>query len=231
MNETVERRMKPQEVEARIMFEEGGVLVMDKPAGMPTSGKNLDDDDCLQYWLMRRHASMVWAVHQLDADTSGVNLFVTEKALVPLFHDRLALEETEKRYLAIVEGNPTWSEEVVEAPIGKIDEKSLGVTPEGKGAHSHFRVLSRGEKAALVEARIRTGRTHQIRIHLSHLGHPVLGEEWYRDSPCENHPRQALHAWKLKMEGVDVEVPLAEDLQALMGKEGIEAVPIPPWEF
>lgn len=213
--------MDPSELDARIVLERDGLLVLNKPPGMPTSGRRLSDDDCLQFWLMKRRGGMVWVVHQLDADTSGVNLFVTEKHLVKHYHQRLGRPETHKEYLALVHGCPVWDEQLVQAPIGKVDERSLGVTPDGLSAWSSFRVLGRGPSSALVLATIRTGRTHQIRIHLSHLGHPVLGEEWYRDPPCSRHPRQALHAWRLTMEGLTATIPLADDLVLLARAEGL----------
>ena len=71
--------MDAQTLEERILLEQDGVLALDKPPGIPTSGLSLDDPDCLQHALMERHGGMVWAVHQIDADTSGVNLFVKEK--------------------------------------------------------------------------------------------------------------------------------------------------------
>ncbi|MFT5432611.1 MAG: 23S rRNA pseudouridine1911/1915/1917 synthase [Myxococcota bacterium] len=213
--------MGPSDIDARIVLERDGLLVMDKPSGMPTSGRRLTDTDCLQYWLMQRHGGMVWAVHQLDADTTGINLFVTEKHLVSHYHERLGHQETRKEYLAMVHGAPDWDERAVDAPIGMLDMQNLGVTASGRTAFSTFRVLSRGPQSALVVARIRTGRTHQIRIHLSHLGHPVIGEEWYRDAPCTRHPRQALHAWRLDMDGLNVSIPPASDLVALAESEGL----------
>ena len=215
-------------MEDRILLEQGDLVVVDKPPDLPTSGRSLDDPDCLQYWLMRRHAGMVWVVHQLDADTSGVNLFVTRKPLVDVMHRRLRLPDAEKRYLAFVHGVPDWDETNATGPIGKISARSLGVTSNGRSAHSHFAVVQRGWQHSLIEARIFTGRTHQIRIHLAHLGHPVVGEEWYVQPPCAAHPRQALHARRLKLPGdpeLDVTAPVPADLRELAARLGLsEAV-------
>jgi 23S rRNA-/tRNA-specific pseudouridylate synthase len=165
---------------------------------------------------------MVWAVHQLDADTSGVNLFVTERHLVALLKAQMAKESAEKRYLALVRGHPHWEEQALHEPIGPVDERSLGICKGGKPAHSLFTVRARGDGATLVEARIFTGRTHQIRIHLAHLGHPVLGEEWYVRPACPAHPRQALHAWKMRLDDLNLEAPVPQDLRELMRTWGIE---------
>lgn len=214
--------MKPDDLDRRILWEDSGILAVNKPPDMPTSGRNLDDDDCLQFWLMQRHGGMVWAVHQLDADTSGVNLFVTERHLVAVMKAQMARPSAQKRYLALVHGQPDWEERVLHAPIGPVDEKSLGICEGGKPAHSLFTVRARGHEATLLEARIFTGRTHQIRIHLAHLGHPVLGEEWYVRPACVAHPRQALHAWKMQLDDLALEAPVPHELRGLMAEWGID---------
>jgi 23S rRNA-/tRNA-specific pseudouridylate synthase len=214
--------MQPDDLARRILWEDCGLLALDKPPDMPTSGRNLGDDDCLQYWLIQRQGGMVWAVHQLDADTSGVNLFVTERRLVSVMKEQMARASAEKRYLALVRGRPDWEERELQAPIGPVDDRSLGICLEGKPAHSLFRVRAMGDGATLVEARIFTGRTHQIRIHLAHLGHPVLGEEWYVRPACTAHPRQALHAWKMRLDELELEAPVPQDLRELMAGRGLD---------
>lgn len=207
-----------EDLKQRIIFEDKKLLVVNKPHDIPSTGHNLDDNDCLQYWLIKYHGSMVWAIHQLDADTSGVNIFVTEKKLVKVYKDLLEHPSSIKEYLAIVHGNPSWDQCDEYGAIGKIDERNLGISPDGKSAHSRFKVLKRNDNYALVQAHIFTGRTHQIRIHLSHLGHPLIGEEWYCRPPCPEHPRQALHCSKVSIPLVKEEyvAPLAEDLKKLL---------------
>ena len=141
------------------------------------------------------------------------------------FKRQMESPEAHKRYLAVGHGAPDWSQQTVHAPIGLVDERSLGVHPDGKSAHSEFQVLSRGSDAALVEARIFTGRTHQIRIHLAHLGHPLIGEGWYRDPPSREHPRQALHAWKMALEPLPLEAPVPGELRALMRARSLQWSP------
>lgn len=209
-----------KDLEERIIFEDEKLLVVNKPYDLPSTGKSLDDDDCLQFWLIKRHGGMVWAIHQLDADTSGVNIFVTEKKLVSLYKNSLEQKNTRKEYLAIVHGNPKWDEREEFGAIGKIDEHSLGIHPEGKSSHSKFTVIKKGEKHTLLKARIFTGRTHQIRIHLSHLGHPVVGDDWYCKPHCQEHIRQALHCHQIYLEdrGQLFTAALPEDLEELLVK-------------
>jgi 23S rRNA pseudouridine1911/1915/1917 synthase len=185
------------DLDKRIIFENDDLLIIDKPFDIPTTGKTLTDDDSVQFWVNQREGRMVWAVHQLDADTTGVNIFVKHKKLVKIYKEYLSLADSSKYYLAIVHGNPVWNEIEEKSNIGYIDKRSLGVSDQGKSAHSHFCVIDRSENFSLIQARIFTGRTHQIRIHLSHLGHPLVGEEWYCKPPCKLHIRQALHAWKV----------------------------------
>ncbi len=217
------------ELEARILHEGQGLLVVHKPAGWPTSGRSLGDPDCLQYALIQRSGQMVWAVHQLDADTSGINVFVLEKALVPHWQQRLRSPNGEKTYLAIVDGRATFEQRTVDLPIGPLTEGGWGVSPTGKHALSHLRVRARGEDCSLLEVMIETGRTHQIRIHLAALGHPLIGEDWYGEPGLRRHHRQALHAWKLRFadgeQPAAFDCPLPEDLQRLADQLGLGQVP------
>ena len=211
------------DLEQRIIHEKDGLLVINKPYDLPSTGRKLDDDDCLQYWLIQRHGGMVWAVHQLDADTSGVNIFVTEKKLVKYYKKMLEKTQADKQYLAIVHGIPNWKKCEERGRIGKIDSRNLGIHPEGKAAHSKFEVLGSAKDCSLIRVRIFTGRTHQIRIHLSHLSHPLVGEEWYREPACTLHKRQALHCLKIHLPqtGETFTAPLAEDLNQLAQSQAL----------
>jgi len=209
------------DLERRIIYEDPGLLIFDKPYDIPTSGKTLDDDDCIQFWLNKRQGEMTWAVHQLDADTTGLNIFVKEKRLVKIYKEYLSQPLSVKQYLAIVHGKPEWTEIDETSRIGFIDDKSLGVCENGKSAHTHFKVLNSSGEFSMIRARITTGRTHQIRIHLSHLGHPLVGEEWYCHPPCKLHKRQALHAWQIVLDSIPPQrytAPLPDDFKELADK-------------
>lgn len=223
------------EIEKRILHFEDGLLVFEKPYDWPTSGHTLEDDDCVQYHLIeylrnkgtiqptaKHPKGMVWTVHQLDADTSGLCVFVTEKRLVKRTHDAITHPSSKKVYLALVNGHTEWHEHTETSPIGKTSENNRGVLAledGGQTAHSEFKVLEQNEDFSLLQIRIKTGRTHQIRIHLQHLGHPLLGELWYRHEPCPLHFRQALHAHYMKFSiserDYEFHSELAEDLMAL----------------
>ncbi|QDV06066.1 Ribosomal large subunit pseudouridine synthase A [Planctomycetes bacterium Poly30] len=217
-------RLSGTALEERILLERDGILAVDKCPDLPTSGRTLDDEDCLQFALMQRHGGRVWAVHQLDADTSGVNLFTTRKELVERLKQGMADSAARKSYLAVVHGEPEWESFLCERPVGHVAEGRLGVTAAGRHARSRFEVLARAGGFAALRADIATGRTHQIRIHLSSLGHSLVGEEWYRHELCSLHPRQALHARKLTLPEplpLELEAPWPDDLRALLDRLGL----------
>ena len=221
--------MTPDEdLRQRILHDRDGLIVVDKPAGLATTGKTLDDPDSLEHRLARLVGRRVWAVHQLDTGTSGLVLFVRRRALVAPTAARLKPPTGEKRYLAVAHGSPAWRETLVDAPLGPCGStRTLGVTATGRPARTHLlRVAAIGGHCVLV-ATLLTGRTHQVRLHLAHLGLPLVGEPRYREPPCALHPRPALHAAAIDFhdghEPRALRAPLPADLLALLKKLGFAA--------
>ena len=152
-------------------------------------------------------------VHRLDKDTSGVLIAAKNDAA----HRGLSLafrwRTTDKRYLAVVFGHPKASEGVVDAPIARhqTDRKRMAVVAGGRPARTLYWVRERLPGSALVECRLVTGRTHQVRVHMAHIGHALVGDQTYAGRQwraidddavaacCRDFPRQALHAWKLSI--------------------------------
>lgn len=234
MTRSSDAREETAGTDPRILWIDPQALAYDKPAGLSTSGLSLDDPDCLQHRLIRRFGRMVWAVHQLDKDTSGVNLFALRREAVRPLHLRMKPPGGRKRYLALVHGRPAEDEFEIDAPIGFLDEerRRLGVAAAGKPATTRARVVARGPAHSLLEVELLTGRTHQVRIHLAHVGHPLVGEFWYRDRPCRLAPRQMLHARSLTLaaHGTDpartIVAPLPADFAATARRLGVP-LPVP----
>lgn len=221
-------------VRSRIVYADGTLVVVDKPAGFVSSGPpRLGRQSVESLLVAALGRSRIWAVHQLDRDTSGLNLFVLHKPAVSVWAERLKSDGA-KRYLAITHGVPAPGR--VEAAIADRPHPIMGKlyptvverdAPDGKPSVTEIvRALPSSDgAAALVELRPLTGRTHQVRVHLAHVGHPLYGEKVHRVPPCDAHPRHALHAWRLVFTAPDLrtfEAPLAPDLRDLCKRLGID---------
>jgi RluA family pseudouridine synthase len=197
--------------------------VVAKPAGMLVHPVLAGEGGTLADWIAAREPGPVHLVGRLDRDTSGLVMI----ARSPEVHRHFARRPPERRYLALVRGRPP-DVGVVDAPIGRDpnDPPLRTVRPEGQAARTRFRSLRRLRDAALVELVLETGRTHQIRVHMMHMGHPVLGDRWYGRAGLDLIPRQALHAARLAFvdpgTGAEtvVECPLPADMAALLDELG-----------
>ena len=209
--------------ELHILVDEDGVVAIDKPAGLESTGKDLDDPRAVQFRLARQLGKKVWAVHQLDKDTSGVLVFVRKKSLVAEWQRLLGAPRTRKRYFAIAHGRFEGERRRIEAPLA-YDAKARRwvVRAGGKVASTEVVLLAAADGASALEVILHTGRTHQARVHLAHLGHPLLGEARYRDPPCDAHPRHALHARRIELaDGRAITAPIPDDLAALAEQLGL----------
>lgn len=218
-----------------VLLDDGWLLAVDKPAGMlsqPAEKRPGDAADApelaIDEQLLLRLAweegrpPFVRLVHRLDRNTTGVLLFARRpEATAPLA--RAWREgQVERGYLAIVEGEPAWQAREVDAPIARAPggEWRFEVSPRGERALSSVRVRAAANGIALVECLLRTGRTHQARVHLAHLGHPVLGDRLYGSR--QRAPRPLLHAAWLELPHPQthartrIEAPLPTDFASAM---------------
>src|SRR6185295_17484682 len=186
-----------------IVHEDAALLVIDKPAGVEVhggSGVSFGVIESLR--ASRPQAKLLELAHRLDRDTSGLLIVAKKRAALVELHRMLRDGEVEKIYFAIVKGAPPQDSfemrEAMHKHVTSSGERRVSVHEDGKAALTRVKVLKRGE-FSLLEVRLLTGRTHQIRVHLAHAGYPVLGDEKYGDFALNRRlkKRLLLHAAKL----------------------------------
>jgi 23S rRNA pseudouridine1911/1915/1917 synthase len=226
---TPEISLEPENIPLEILYEDEHLLAVNKPAGMVTHPAPGHYTGTFVHALLYHCKTLPLGdtlrpgiVHRLDKDTSGVLLAAktseAHQKLVEMFCER----KLEKSYLAICVGTP--GNGTIEAPIKRhpTKRKEMAVDPTGKPATSITNILAFDGKLSLVEVKLITGRTHQIRVHLKHKGAPILGDPVY-GSPAWNKqydaPRQMLHAYRLSFSHpitgvrIDLKAPLTEDFK------------------
>lgn len=173
------------DIEARILLERPGFLVINKPAGLAVHGGSGLAFGLIETLRRLRPGESLELVHRLDRDTSGCLLVARSRRCLLDLHAQLREQRMDKRYQALVQGRWPAHRRSVSAPLEKNQlqsgERMVRVGVEGKAAVTEFRVLRRFAQATLVEAVPMTGRTHQIRVHARHAGHPIAGDPKYGD--------------------------------------------------
>ncbi len=224
-------------VDLPVLYEDDGLLIIDKPAGIAVHGGSGESFGVIEALRRQRpQARFLELAHRLDRETSGILLVGKKRsallALHEMFRDGGGGRGADKRYQVLVAGR--WMEPVrnVRVPLLKYlqpsGERRVRVSEAGKESHTVFRLLARWEHFSLLEAHLKTGRTHQIRVHLAHLGYPVAGDEKYGDFALnrvlarDGLKRMFLHAWTMRLpnplDGRDlvVEAPLPVALRRFL---------------
>ncbi len=183
-----------QWLEQRILYEDGRILVLDKPAGMAVHGGSGIQLGCIEALrTLRPRQPDMDLVHRLDRGTSGCLLVAKRRSALRALHGVLREGGMEKRYLALLRGSWQHGRLSLSVPLAKErrgDGKRVHVAAGGKRAQSDFRVIETyGRLATLMEVTIPTGRTHQIRVHSAHVGHPIAGDPRYGDSEFNEYMR------------------------------------------
>jgi 23S rRNA pseudouridine955/2504/2580 synthase len=212
-----------------ILFEDDALIALDKPAGIAVHGGSGVAHGVIESLRsMRPEARFLELVHRLDRETSGVLLIAKKRAALTALHETLRERTADKRYLVGVAGRFRNELQRVRLALAKRDAadggKRVSVSEAGQAAETVFRRVARGPEFSLLEAELLTGRTHQIRVHLAHLKHPVLGDDRYGDFELnrrlrkEGLKRMFLHAASIALahpltgEALAVEAPLPPEL-------------------
>ena len=221
--------------EHRIAYEDEGLLVINKPAGMAVhGGSGMSFGVIEQLRRQRPQARFLELAHRLDRETSGLLLVAKKRATLTALHEMFRAGRIKKRYLALVKGR--WREPLRHVRLALLKylneegERRVSVSGEGKAAHSIVRLLARWENFSLVGVALETGRTHQIRVHLAHLGFPLCGDDKYGDFVLnkvlkkQGLNRMFLHAAQLEFdhpatgERLELTAELPADLQNFLGQ-------------
>lgn len=227
-------RLEPETIEFGVLHVDDRVIVVDKPPGIvvhPGSGRQRGT---LAAGLIDRYPELIgvgaadrWGlVHRLDKDTSGALLVARDREAFDFLTEELRKRRIERTYVTLVEGKMSTSTGTIEAPIGRdpVRPTRRAVIHSGKQARTHYEVVTEfdGANASLLLVRLETGRTHQIRVHMAAIGHPVAGDITYGATRRDlASPRTFLHASHLAFthptgERLEVEAPLPPDLGSVL---------------
>ena len=217
------------DLEQRIIYEDKRLLIIDKPSGLAVhGGSGLRSGLIESLRAQRPDAPYLELVHRLDRATSGCLMIAKKRSELRSLHEMLRNHQVTKKYFLLAMGDFTKTGLTVNAPLIKNQlrngERVVKVDPQGKSALTRFKVVEKYSLATLMEADLASGRTHQIRVHAAHVGHPIAGDERYgdanfnRDMRSNGLKRLFLHAHFLAFEdaetgrSVTVSCPLADDL-------------------
>ncbi len=232
--ELKETTLKPENIPIDILYEDNDMIVVNKPKGLVVHPANGNEDGTLVNAIMNICKDSLSGiggvvrpgiVHRLDKDTSGVLMIAkNDKAHINL-SNQIKNREVKKIYIALVRGKIAENEASIDMPIGRStkDRKKMAVTRNGKQAITHFKVLKRYNQYTLLQIKIDTGRTHQIRVHMAEIGHPVVGDIVYSNG---KNPfgvvGQMLHAKSIEFKhpitnnDMKIEAPIPEYFEKIL---------------
>ena len=210
LEEPKESKLKPEEIPLDVIYEDKDIVIINKEKGMVVHPGNGNPDGSLENAIMARCNDSLSGiggeirpgiVHRIDKDTSGIIIVAKNDKAHLNISEQIKKHETTKTYIALVRGLVKENEATIDMPIGRDqrDRKKMAVDKKGKNAVTHFKVLKRFDGYTLLELVIETGRTHQIRVHLSKIGYPIVGDYVYSNGKNPfGVEGQMLHAYKIK---------------------------------
>lgn len=225
ITELAENEIVPAKIDFEILYEDEDVMAVNKPPFVPThpSMGNYDNtlaNGVIYYWRQRGEERIFRAVNRLDKNTSGVMLIAKNAYAHARLCDSFHTEDFRRKYIAVVQGKVTNSG-TVNAPIARECESIIKrcVREDGQYAVTHYKVLESYEDCSVLEIELETGRTHQIRVHMSYIGHPLVCDFLYGSEECDEMQRQALHSSYLSLvhpvsgERISIECEIADDMK------------------
>ena len=229
LKEEVPEEIEPIELPFGIVYEDDDLMVVDKPADMPVHPSMKNHDNTLAnaaawYGRTKGDSFVYRCVNRLDRDTTGLLILAKHILSATGLYGQMRAREIRRTYLAIVKGMIR-EEGTIDLPVGRKEDSAIERMIDlehGERAVTHYRPVRQGKDWTLIECRLETGRTHQIRVHMSSFGHPLIGDFLY-GSREEQMPRQALHSWKLSFvhpimgRPMEFVSPLPPDMQKYIG--------------
>lgn len=204
-----ENHLKPEKMDLDIVYEDNDIIVINKPNGLVVHPAPGNYEHTLANGLAYYSNSLSdingefrpGIVHRIDAYTTGLLVVAKNNKAHEVLALELAKKEVKRTYLALVWGVITEDSGTIDAPIGRDpgDRKKMAINPKGKEAITHFKVLERFKKATLLEVYLDTGRTHQIRVHMDYIKHPIVNDPVYGKRELIDETGQCLHAMKLEL--------------------------------
>lgn len=216
----------------RIVFEDEGLMVLNKPHGLAVHGGSGESVGVIEAIRVATGKKYLELVHRIDKDTSGLLMIAKKRSTLKALQDALRQKSLEKSYVCFVAGHITQDKQRIDKPLYKYTlangERRVKVSPTGKDSQTDITVLARTtinhQKISVVLCQPRTGRTHQIRVHMASLGHPLLGDDKYHPHDKSGVHRLCLHAYHLKITDYPpIMAPLPLDMCALVA----DILPLP----
>jgi len=221
---------RPPAFDLPLLYEDEGLIAANKPAGLAVhGGSGISYGVIEQLRLARPQAKFLELVHRLDRDTSGLLLLAKKRPVLTAMHELMRTGQMDKRYLVLVKGQwPSGKQHVklkLQRYVTGAGERRVSVEDEGRESHTVFELARACGAYSLLRAQLKTGRTHQIRVHLAHLGFPIVGDDKYGDFELNKRlakqgmKRMFLHAWKLAFvhpltgDRLRLEAPLPQELE------------------
>ena len=223
--ESSSEKILPVELPFPVVYEDEDIIVLNKPADMPIHpslnnyGNTLGN--AAAYYFEKQGKSFIFrCVNRLDRDTTGLTILAKHMVSCSMLQNDMVNRKISREYLAIAEGRFDEKHGTIDVPIGRKEGSTIERMVDyenGERAVTHYRVLEQKENVAMLALKLETGRTHQIRVHLSSIGHPLIGDFLYNPKNA-GMKRQALHAWHLSFrhpitnEKMELEAPVPDDM-------------------